>query len=190
MLQYVDGRNIYEGTIIKEMQEAFFNINLDYVSTAFRPIFDKIKNKVLSFKPEPSFCNVLEATEWCIETNLIQQAYSILYEGIITKILKEINIDFLDIPTRLTISASFSIISKHIPKSEWYIKPHDYYLVDLIKKNDFVKHYSSELVDLGKYRNYLMHARYDDKIDITEKKLKTFISKLNNRFKKHISQCS
>lgn len=59
----------------------------------FVPLFDIIEKKVNNFQ-EKDLYNVFSATEWCINHELYQNAYSILLEGTISLLLDKINEEY------------------------------------------------------------------------------------------------
>lgn len=60
------------------------------VAPAFKPLLGKIEEKVKDFS-QNDLNNIFSATEWCIQHELFQNAYSILLEGTISLMLNQIN---------------------------------------------------------------------------------------------------
>jgi len=76
------------GTDISKELEAVKNAQ-ESISPAFTPLIVKIEEKLRKFNLN-NLNNVFAATDWCIEHELFQNAYSILLEGTISIILDKI----------------------------------------------------------------------------------------------------
>ncbi len=192
-LIYVKGADIYNALNIDKIQQSLDIVANSNAVPQLTPILERIESKIVKFQTKPDINNVLEAVDWSIMSGLIQQAHSILYEGIITYILLSINeMDIYNVDKRMAISASYTIIQKNNVKNvdEWKSLSAKKYpeLIRKCKTLGFVQKYCMEMVELGDRRNFLMHARYRNENEnnkiYSDKSLIDFIDKLNLRFKK------
>jgi CRISPR-associated Csx2 family protein len=83
---------IIRGVELDEKIELLKNAN-EIISKPFIPLLDKIGDKLKHFQKN-DLRNVFEATDWCIEHELYQNAYSILLEGLISIVLHQIGEDY------------------------------------------------------------------------------------------------
>jgi CRISPR-associated Csx2 family protein len=65
----------------------------EIISKPFIPLLEKIGDKLKPFQKD-DLGNVFAATDWCIQHELYQNAYSILLEGIISIVLNKIGEDY------------------------------------------------------------------------------------------------
>lgn len=81
------GIDIYEGKVFTDVKDSLDIIRKSEAefkySAAFRLILDKIESKIDNFTSN-NYSNGMTAVKWCIDNQLIQQAYTLLQENIIT----------------------------------------------------------------------------------------------------------
>lgn len=81
------------------------------------PILEKIENSALFIDPkESSGFNLIHASKWCYEHNQIQQAYTLLQEGVVTVLCNFLKVDNINIGNREAITACLKNYSK---EQEW-----------------------------------------------------------------------
>lgn len=81
--------NIIKGDDLKTALNEV-KISETVMAPPFKPLIEKIEDKIKGFCKN-SLNNIFSATEWCIQHELYQNAYSILLEGTISIILNKIN---------------------------------------------------------------------------------------------------
>ncbi|AEF96789.1 TIGR02221 family CRISPR-associated protein [Methanotorris igneus] len=169
-----------------EIDEIIKIIKKDSSLAPLIPLIEKIKDKFKDFKNNDKY-NCLRAVSLCIEFNLIQQAYTLLQESVITLICKDLDLDYLDKEYRGLVSSALNIVARDLPKNEWKIPGKDEdekkknlellkKIVDHLKTNNLTK--LSKLYDkLTQYRNNINHAGFNkDKME--PKKFKNMINEI------------
>lgn len=199
-LIFVKGADIYNALNIDNIQQSLNLVANSNAIPQLMPIIKKIETRIEKFETQPSILNVFEAVDWCIQSGLIQQAHSILYEGIITYILLELkDNDIYNVDKRMTVSSAFTRIfinkkeetkeHEQSEETESFNKIKYPEIIEQCKLLPFIEKYCIELVELGDRRNYMMHARYRTKSETkkcySDNILKEYIEKLNSRFKKY-----
>ncbi len=107
----------------KEINDLLSKIEDNFIQP-LKPIVKKIKEKVEGLQND-DLINGMVAVRWSIEHNLVPQAYTLLFENIITIVLEEYNKKFgeslkkTDKDLRNAISSAFKIKYDNISESDW-----------------------------------------------------------------------
>ncbi len=128
----------------------------------FVPIFERLKQQLQVFSGE-LVSDGIQAAKWCYKHNMIQQAYTILQETLISHFAAIIGEDPLDLDLRTIASQAVTIYAKRMPENEW---------MEMAASNKEITHrflgfFSSKPVlvklmrNLTSYRNDLNHAGYN-----------------------------
>lgn len=130
------------------------------------PLLNIIYNKLDNLHSSNDIINGFRAVKWCLDSNLIQQAYSLLREAIITYVLfttfpENFNNLVKDDEKRELVSSAFKIIGLNIDKTKWKepAKSNDDFIIKIIDScypRELIKEYDS----IGNYRNDIMHAGF------------------------------
>ena len=143
---------------LKEMMRGFDDFHM---LPPFRPLFKRVKAKLAPFGKN-ALSDGIAAARWCYEHNLIQQAYTILVELLISHFVLRGGGDVNDTGERDIVSGALAIAAKSIPRKDWYPKNRDNserttkYLEVCEAEMELVKIWQV-LVD---YRNDINHAAF------------------------------
>ena len=146
------------------------------------PLFRRLKSQVARFRGDDVLDGV-EAAKWCLEHNLVQQAYTILEETIISYMVKSIGRDIHDRTNREIATQSLRILRENMPFERW--QPPASEKRDLteafcrcLMKNPGIR---KQMDALTQYRNDLNHAGYTKspiKPERFSKKLREILSNI------------
>ena len=95
-----------------------------------KPLFNKVKDKLTSFENMDNFTSGMVSTKWCIENNMIQQAYTALDETLKTYICDLYNLDNSSPEYREHI-AKAALNVYRLEECKWKVK--DIYIEDIKK---------------------------------------------------------
>jgi CRISPR-associated Csx2 family protein len=156
--------------------------NKESILKPINPLLDKISDKIKDFNNN-DIENGYAAVEWCIEHNLIQQAYTILQETMITEIVAKHfgESEIANRDKRELVSQAINIKHRRIPEDKWNKAAEN--------NKDVVLKIMSELDDnfirifdsVSQYRNDIDHAGFRDsphKPEGLKRKLKEYYEKL------------
>lgn len=127
------------------------------------PLLEKVKRDIEPFCGE-LVADGIQAARWCLRHNLVQQAYTILEETVLTYVLMALgrDKDIMDISTRLAASSAFGIARDKKPEEQWQGEAR--------KKPEFVKQvldfisdrkeFAVQFGELHSLRNTINHAGY------------------------------
>lgn len=159
--QIITGRSksIYSGAQVQNIRDRAENVKEDLIAP-MAPIVEKTKEKVVGFKPEGNVENGYAAVNWCVDNNLIQQAYSLLLETTISAVLEKLGKkDFFERDAREIVSSAFYIHANKIPFNKWIkLCQENSDFVNALLENSFFQKLSSAYSKLSTYRNDLLHA--------------------------------
>jgi len=155
------GQNISKvARALKEEMDKCGNIEL---VPAFVPLFDLIKKQMSGFGRD-EITDGIEAARWCFRHNLIQQAYTILQETLISYLVLQVKGDPEDVGKRNIASQAVKIKSDSLPENKW----NDPAGSDKEMTRQFLKVLKNNvklhrvLARLTEYRNDLNHAGHKD----------------------------
>ncbi|CCJ33113.1 MULTISPECIES: TIGR02221 family CRISPR-associated protein [Caloramator] len=150
------------------------------------PLFDKIEKRTKNFDSRDNLHIGIATVGWCIENDLIEQAYTALDEAAITYVCQRFGLDETNSIHREEIVAkALNIKALNRPRDTWKIdKEYEEKIAELVDKidKDFADFYQS----IKGIRNDLNHFGYTDNV----KKISDFkreIKNLYDNFKKIIS---
>lgn len=106
------GVDIWEGTSALRLSTELSNIEIKHFPEPFKPILDKIKQKVTPFENGNLIERGIAAVKYCEEHNLIQQGITLLAELVVTYTLLHINHDWKDDFARVIASNCLNINDK------------------------------------------------------------------------------
>lgn len=157
----VRGEEIYKGNLVKNIIASSKLIRKKTSIKALKPIIEKLENKIDKFSDEYSLSNAEIAIQWCLDHNLIQQAYTLGQEHIISLLCIRFGLKNRNKTHRAIITSTIGYIIEKRKNPE---KP----LYDLLNrhKEDFevicsdplVNEISSNFSNLSGKRNTLNHA--------------------------------
>ena len=157
----VRGNEIYKNIKFSEIEKAFDEIYDQIEIKPYKPLIEKIKNKLNGFKNN-NIKNLFYAANFCYEHNLIQQSITILQEAIITYFCEQFNFDYKKRKSRELISQIFHIKAKNITENEW--KPPAKNDVQLTQKllNQVNNEFARMFMELSDLRNDINHSGFLD----------------------------
>ena len=130
---------------------------------AFLPLFRRLKSQTARFRGDDILDGV-EAAKWCLEHNLVQQAYTILEETIISYMVKSIGYDIHDRTIRDIATQALKILRDNTPYEQWHAPANKKREVTeafchYFKNNPVIR---KQMDTLTQYRNDLNHAGYNE----------------------------
>jgi len=149
---------VFESLADKEKMSGFDDFDM---LPPFRPLFDRVKAKLGPFGKN-TLSDGIAAARWCFDHNLIQQAYTILVELLISHFVLKGSGDVNDPGERGIVSGAPAIAAESIPRKDWYQNSLDNmektlkYLETCRSEMELVKTWQV-LVD---YRNDINHAAF------------------------------
>ncbi len=159
----VEGKNKNQKSIcaaatnVEENIELVKNIEKTNQIKPLMPLMEQIEAKVNMFSEKDNLQVGIASVKWCIDNNLIQQAYTALDETIKTYVCMKFKLDVTDYNHREHIvKKALRIKGREEPKEKWRVKK-DY--IDEVEK--IVGKLDSEIAKLadkvGKKRNDINH---------------------------------
>lgn len=104
MLRTCRGGDIYQAKLITNLIRTADQVD-DAIIAPLIPIFEKITEFARKGNTEPSYMNIFDAVDWCIEKGLNQQAVTLLKEGINTKLCIDNGLDWTNLDNRNLIAS-------------------------------------------------------------------------------------
>ncbi|MCX7858402.1 MAG: TIGR02221 family CRISPR-associated protein [Deltaproteobacteria bacterium] len=151
------GREI--GQAAKNLKKAVDEcLSLENIKAPYIPLLKNLKDKLKGFAGDDIVVDGFQAALWCYEHNLIQQAYTILRETILSKVLRDLGFNPEDKSLREKLSDALNnyglrVVGKSNKEVE-YCSEIDMLFEYLSYKKDLAVKY----MDLAKYRNDIDHA--------------------------------
>ncbi|RLB06753.1 MAG: TIGR02221 family CRISPR-associated protein [Deltaproteobacteria bacterium] len=125
------------------------------------PLLDKIVEKTEGFGAESATLKGFEAVKWCIEHDLLPQAYIILLETVLTGVCRKLGYDPAKKKERNFLSALLSVVGQKKPESKWEgeLKRKMEKAREILVKYDVpFKELAKAYSKLGNHRNDFMHC--------------------------------
>lgn len=117
------GREIYTNPVMHRVAERLQQLENEHSpGKAFNPLLARIRQKIESVScPLDGFSDEVqrgfEAVSWCVQHNLVQQAYTMLQENLITHFCQQGGADPWAQSDRALVACALSLFRK--PKDEW-----------------------------------------------------------------------
>jgi hypothetical protein len=179
-----NGPALNSGETINRIQYYLSILENDLI-TPLNPILERITGKISGFSDTEDVMNGFKAVDFCIESGLFQQGYTMLLENIITLILKIEDLDVKNLTNREVVSGAFRISSDKVidEKEKWKgAASKNESLTKKILNNSLVIDLYSVYASLTDKRNMINHAGFNSKSsDKAFKRLKNDLSDLNSR---------
>lgn len=128
---------------------------------AFLPLFNLLKEEIAHFKGS-DIDDGIQAARWCLDHNLIQQAYTILQETLFSHMLLSTQGDMNDLIGRDIASQAIKIHMEELSEDEWHF-PAEANKETTRKFLEFLRTTPGlvkAMRDLTQFRNDLNHAGY------------------------------
>ncbi len=168
-------------TIIQSLQKDIQACEQAAFSPPFTPVFDKLKTEISRF-PGDDMRNGIQAARWCLEHNLVQQAYTILLEFLVSHFIRQMGKDpYNDRKLREITGQAIAIYCKNIPCEKWKepAKSHKEKIDEIYRVCTQNKKLVHDFPDINDKRNDMNHAGIRD----NPAKSKTLKTQLNNFIK-------
>ena len=169
----------------KKLKQSIDKVQQSKIIPPLVPLFDKIDD--FSDRLINDECNSgIEAAKWCIEHNLIQQAYTIFQETLISWALISIGLDQDQTQNKINrglVNSIVSMIVHKIEKDKWdaYLQDNIEISIKLYEKLNAAHKNCIMLGQLTDLRNDINHAGYRS-TPLEAKKLKSKIKKMVDNF--------
>jgi CRISPR-associated DxTHG motif protein len=159
----------------------------DPLLTAFEPLLDLVEDKVACLRVEGVEASQevrrgLGAVRWCLQNEMVQQAYSILQETMITHACRLSGLDYTVKEDRMLVSQSHAVSKK--PRDKWEgeakVRPGDVYRVIERVQPQLLQ----LLQDFSDWRHDVMHCKL--KSDKEFRVLKDNVAKSFDRFMRNL----
>lgn len=155
----------------------------------FQPILHQITESIEVFQPENSSRNFWEATVWCYNKNMYQQAITFLQEGIISLICEKNEWNVQNISSREIISQFLNLLrhGQEHNYARWMEKTNDERIMKLDSHKAFYASFSTPYSDLSRLRNSINHAAMHDRqqtgtVNTMKKNIGNHIQKFKSLF--------
>lgn len=188
----VRGAKIINGRIFKDI-----NLSLDYLNDNTNikpliPITEKLKEKIGPFNTSEDIMNGFISANWCINHGLIQQAFTIAQETIISRFCIYAELNFKNKSHRKIVSSILSVAKTKIIFKKEDLDDEQIKLVNKLLKDEFVLEIADPYRELTKYRNNINHAGFigDDDWNVFEKCFQKFFQKCLAAIEKMNNKCS
>lgn len=124
------GMNIVSGEQASQLVTAIDDID-NVAIKPLSPIMNVIKQSILPFAQLNTTANTIKAAKWCHDHNLLQQAITILQEGVVTILCQRNGIEINDESKRECINQAFKISYKNWQdeESKWKVNDNNIVLV-------------------------------------------------------------
>jgi CRISPR-associated Csx2 family protein len=155
--------SINSGKYFAEFKQRISDLENNLIKP-LNPIIEKIEDKIGHFSVTEDVKNGFRAVDFCIDSGLIQQAYTMLQESIISFILSLEELEVKNVTYRNIVSGSFKIYKEEYKENGW--KGDNGKNIDLTKKllqNDMLQELSSIFNSLTEKRNIINHAGFNNK---------------------------
>jgi len=124
------GHEIYTNPVLSRVAERLQQLETDYSpGKAFKPLLSRMRAKIESVRcPHDGLSDEVkrgfEAVSWCVQHNLVQQAYTLLQENLITHFCQQGGVDPWARADRTLVASALSLSRK--PKDEWSAKAREH----------------------------------------------------------------
>lgn len=189
----VEGKNKTQKSIssaaksAKENLEVVKNIKKTNQIKPLIPLIEQIENKTNMFNEKDDLQVGIASVRWCIDNDLIQQAYTALDETIKTYICLKFNLDVKDYNHREDIvKEALYIKGRKVCEDEWRVKEE---YIDKVKELvDELDIQLAKLADkIGKKRNDINHFGFKEDV-VSYKSLTDNISQYYEEFIKYLKE--
>lgn len=179
------GLEIYKSESIKEIKKYTEGIRKENLIPPFSPFMDEIESNLNDFE-QNNVLNFLVSVRYCIQHGLLQQGITLLQEGIVSFILKEIGYKWYAevqedenkvIQDRTDVSNSLNILHDQGTKFKARGSNGDE-IYKKIKENDTYKELARIFCSLSHYRNDINHGGY-----VGPRKPEKFVDFLKDMYK-------
>jgi len=178
---------IINGKLFSEFDRQFSEMTNNMIKP-LSPILVKVAEKIANFSTDGDVFNGLKAVDFCIDSGLIQQAYTMLQESIISIVLHSENLDLKNVGYRDIVSGAFKIKQENYPVPDWKkLNRDNEELTNKFLKNNFLSELVPVFNALTDKRNIINHAGFNKKSsEKVFKNLEKNIIDYNNRVKEKL----
>ena len=180
--------DIINAGMFDDLKTQIEEVNKDMIKP-LSPVLKKIEDKISDFSTTSDVTNGLKAVDFCIDSGLIQQAFTMLQESIISIILDSENLDVKNVSYRNLVSGSFKIKKENYPFEKWNkANRENKELTEKLLENEALTQLASTFNALTDKRNVINHAGFNEKSSTKVfKNLEKDIIELNRRVKEKLS---
>jgi len=180
--------DIIKATIFADFKKQLTGLNKDMIKP-LSPVLDKINEKISHFSVSEDVMNGLKAVDFCIESGLIQQAYTMLQESIISLVLDSEKLNMKNDKLRNIASGAFKIKKENFPFEQWNpANANNRELTETFLNNPLIEELVSVFNALTDKRNIINHAGFNEKSSTKVfNNLEKDIKELNQRVKEKLN---
>ncbi len=186
----VRGKRLVSGEVIRKIHDSIRGLNKYIPAGPLDPIIGEINKKIEAFSRDSDLINGFLAVEWCRKHKLIQQAYTLGQEIIISFVCKYFGLNDNDRSDREYVGKVLGISKTRFAsdKSSWarelMLREG---LTEELLIEDLILELADEYHDLARFRNLINHGGFhgNDKWDDFEKNFDKFYDRCILVLKRH-----
>ncbi len=157
----IRGKIIYSGKLINDIRLSSKAVKKQSRITALAPVIEKLEDYIADFEGTESLRNGEVAINWCLDHNLIQQAYTLGQEHIVSIICKMFAMDYKNKTHRIFVTSTIGYINdkrKNSDKQIYDILARNVDMFERIASDKRVQEISEPFAIFSGRRNTLNHA--------------------------------
>lgn len=159
-LATVRGVAVVEAESIAYMKQAVSNIKALSPLPTLLPIISIIEERIQSFE-QKDILNCFRAVSWCLDSNMIQQALTLMQEGIVGLLAAKYGYSYKDEKDRKFLSGVLAIHARKIARDKWAVEVKEREAqADMLLQTDFLCALSPIANLLNERRNDINHAGF------------------------------
>jgi len=156
------GKNIYNNDDYDKVNESLEKLKREMIPP-MTPLIEKLEERLSILNSNYEIMNGFRVIKWCIDYNWIQQGYTILFETVISYILKCNSLDYNIQENRDIASRCFKIFNDDIPENEWFgINAENKIITRDILNSEEIKLLGKYMATLQSHRNDINHCGFRD----------------------------
>lgn len=182
--------DINNGQMFAEFKQYLNDLENELIKP-LNPILEKVESKINKFSIAENVLNGLKAVDFCIESGLIQQGFTMLQESIISLVLDSEELEIKNIEYRSIVSGAFKIQKEEYGNDieKWIgANYRNQFLTKQVLKNDIIISLASTFNALTDKRNIINHAGFNEKSSTKVfRKLEADLRDFNRRTKERLN---
>lgn len=167
----VRGKEIYQGKIFRDFNDAIDKLSHDVLPDVFAPVAELLIEKTGRFSHTYDLKNGHNAIQWCLDHNMIQQAYTLGQEHIISILCGRFQLNYKNKVHRQIVSKTIGIINiEKKDKKEFdhgkleKILRENIEEYSEIKNDEMINQLAASFGELSGFRNAMNHGGMADNI--------------------------
>jgi CRISPR-associated Csx2 family protein len=163
----VRGQELVDGKIFQDLNDSIQRLQQQPLPAAFQPLFEKVQDKLLRFKPTTDQENGLAAVRWCLDHKLVQQGITLLLEVSLNFIFEAVNhigitMDPNNYQDREFLGKAVKVLGKY-SENQWKKPLSDRpEIVKQVQALPIVQQLAKPIQDLSRIRNDINHGGFTE----------------------------